>query len=100
VAVSLVERQAGEIVLFAEVAMRRLGLLGTPVEVVLGGGVATARDPLLTRLVEDGLARRAPQAKPVITDAPPIVGAALLGLDLLDAPEDAKITLRDGLGRG
>ncbi|MEV0203286.1 BadF/BadG/BcrA/BcrD ATPase family protein, partial [Nonomuraea sp. NPDC050691] len=44
VAVGLVERQAEEVVVMAEVCLRRLGLLETPAEVVLGGGVLRARD--------------------------------------------------------
>ncbi|MCG5214853.1 BadF/BadG/BcrA/BcrD ATPase family protein [Streptosporangium sp. KLBMP 9127] len=99
VATSLVERLAEEVVVLAEVAMRRLDLLGVATEVVLGGGVLTARDPLLTRLVEDGLAQRAPQAKTVLADVPPIVGAAVLGLDHLGAPEAAKARVRTLLAR-
>ncbi|MDF5756734.1 BadF/BadG/BcrA/BcrD ATPase family protein [Spongiactinospora sp. TRM90649] len=97
VALALVERQAEEVVVLAEVAMRRLDLLGTPTEVVLGGGVLTARDPLLNGLVDSGLAQRAPNAKAVIADVPPIAGAALLGLDQLGAPQEAKDRLRAAL---
>lgn len=86
VAGSLVERQAEEIALLGVVAMRRLGLLAAPCEVVLGGGVLTARHPLLTSLIERRYAERAPLARLVIADVPPIVGAALLGLDRLGAP--------------
>ncbi|MGW5264235.1 N-acetylglucosamine kinase [Microbispora sp. NPDC004025] len=94
IAGSLVERQAEEIALLGVVAMRRLGLLAAPCEVVLGGGVLTARHPLLTSLVERRYAERAPLARLVVTGVPPIVGAALLGLDRLGAPPEAYARLR------
>ena len=94
VAGSLVERQAEEIALLGVVAMRRLGLLAAPCEVVLGGGVLTARHPLLTSLIERRYAERAPLARLVIADVPPIVGAALLGLDRLGAPPEAYARVR------
>ncbi|MFB9962951.1 N-acetylglucosamine kinase [Sinosporangium siamense] len=94
VAVSLVERMADEIAAMGGVAARRIALHDVPVEVVLGGGVLTARDPLLTDLVERRFAGLMPQAKLVVTDVPPIVGAALLGLDAIGATEEAKARLR------
>ncbi|MBP2703711.1 ATPase [Microbispora sp. RL4-1S] len=89
VALSLVERQAEEVAVLGEVALRRLGLLGEPCEVVLGGGVLTSGHPLLMSLVEGHYARRAPLARLVVADVPPIVGAALLGLDRLGATAEA-----------
>ncbi|MFI9839685.1 N-acetylglucosamine kinase [Nonomuraea sp. NPDC051941] len=94
VARSLVERQAEEVTVMAEVCLRRLGLLETPTEVVLGGGLLTARDPLLTSLLDSSFAVRTPRAKPVLADVPPIVGAGLLGLEHLGAAESAKARLR------
>ncbi|MEZ7131249.1 N-acetylglucosamine kinase [Nonomuraea sp. AD125B] len=94
VATALVRRQAEEVALMAEVCLRRLGLLGTPAEVVLGGGLLTARDPLLTSLLEGEFALRMPLAVPVVAKEPPVLGAALLGLDRLGAPEAAGARLR------
>ncbi|MFI7640740.1 N-acetylglucosamine kinase [Nonomuraea sp. NPDC049400] len=94
VARSLVERQAEEVTVLAEVCLRRLGLLETPAEVVLGGGVLTARDPLLMSLLDAAFAVRAPRAKLVLADVPPLVGAALLGLEHLGATEAARTRLR------
>ncbi|MFF5205561.1 N-acetylglucosamine kinase [Streptosporangium sp. NPDC000396] len=94
VARSLLVRMADEIVVLAVVALRRLNLLGTPMEVVLGGGVLTARDPLLSDLIEQRFAEQAPRTKLIVTDVPPIVGAGLLGLDALGATEEAKARLR------
>ncbi|MFB4273850.1 MULTISPECIES: N-acetylglucosamine kinase [unclassified Nonomuraea] len=94
VAGALVARQAEEVTVMAQVCLRRLGLLETPVEVVLGGGLLTARDPLLTSLLDAGFALRAPRAKIVVADLPPVMGAALLGLERLGASEAAKARLR------
>ncbi|MEU0572008.1 BadF/BadG/BcrA/BcrD ATPase family protein [Nonomuraea sp. NPDC005983] len=94
VALSLVERQAEEVTVLAEVCLRRLNLLETPTEVVLGGGILTARDPLLTPLLDSAFADRAPRAKLIVADVPPIIGAALNGLEHLGATEAAKARLR------
>jgi N-acetylglucosamine kinase-like BadF-type ATPase len=97
----LVERQAEEVALMGVAALRRLGMLETPCEVVLGGGVLTARDPLLTRLVEERYAARAPLATLVVTAAPPIAGAALLGLEHLgDVEEDVTARVRAAFASG
>lgn len=94
VAVSLVERQAEEIVAMAVVALRRLDLLDSAADVVLGGGVLAARQPLLMRAVGGLLAARAPHAVTRVVTAPPVVGAALLGLDHIGAPAEAQSRLR------
>jgi N-acetylglucosamine kinase-like BadF-type ATPase len=96
IAIGLVERQADEVAVMGVVAMRRLGLLSGPCEVVLGGGVLTARDPLLMGLVEQRYAAQAPGATLVVADVPPIVGAALLGLDRLGAGSAAAGRVRAG----
>lgn len=89
IARGLVERLAEEVTVLGEVAMRRLGLLDGPCEVVLGGGVLTAGDELLMALIERRYAERAPHAVLVVADVPPIVGAALLGLDRIGAAPEA-----------
>lgn len=94
IARSLVEHQAEEITVLAEVCLRRLGLLETPTEVVLGGGILQAREPLLTALLDASFAARAPRAKLLVADVPPIVGAALNGLEHLGATDLAKTRLR------
>ncbi|MEV6210311.1 BadF/BadG/BcrA/BcrD ATPase family protein [Kitasatospora sp. NPDC051914] len=94
VALGLVDRQADEIVRFAVVALRRLGLLDEPAPVVLGGGVLAARLPLLVDNVTARLAAAAPLAEPRIVAAPPVLGAALLGLDRIGAGAQAQLRLR------
>jgi N-acetylglucosamine kinase-like BadF-type ATPase len=94
VAGDLVSRQAEEVCVMAVAAMRRLGLAGQATPVVLGGGLLTARDPLLTAGIADRLAAAAPHAVMRIIDVPPIAGAALLGLDEVRAGPDAQARLR------
>jgi N-acetylglucosamine kinase-like BadF-type ATPase len=81
IAASLVRRQADEIVVMALTVLRRLGLTDRPVPVVLGGGMLAARPPELIAQVQQGIAVSAPLARVLISELPPVAGAALLGLD-------------------
>ena len=94
VAAALVHRQAGEICSMALTVMRRLDLTGLATPVVLGGSLLAARDPLLTAGVTEGVKAAAPRADVRITDVPPVAGAALLGLDHLQAGPEAERRLR------
>jgi N-acetylglucosamine kinase-like BadF-type ATPase len=95
VAVEVVRRQADEVVALAATAIRRLGALDEPIDVLLGGGVITAGHRLLTDEITRRLSYAAPLAVPYVVEAPPIVGAALLGLDRVDAAEGAQDRLRE-----
>ena len=94
VALSVVERLADEVVLMAVAALRRLDLLDRRAAVVLGGGVLASRAPVLLDRVVDRLAASAPHAHVTVVSAPPVLGAALAGLDLLDAAAAAGDHLR------
>jgi N-acetylglucosamine kinase-like BadF-type ATPase len=94
VAVSIVRHLADEVVILAVTALRRLHLLDHPSAVVLGGGVLTSTDPLLHDLIRDGLRAAAPEAVIRLTRVPPVVGAALLGMDRLNTNEEVERTLR------
>jgi N-acetylglucosamine kinase-like BadF-type ATPase len=94
VALSIIQQQAEEIVAMAESALRRLDLLTEPVTVVLGGGVLTAGHSVLLDRVVRLLSSVAPKAIPRVVDVPPVVGAALLGLDHTAAGEAAQARLR------
>ena len=98
VALSLVNRQADEISVMAITAMRRLDLTGLATPVILGGGVITARNPLLMASITRQLAEAAPRAQVRVIEVPPVVGAALLGLDHVNAPPDAESRLRAAYG--
>jgi len=98
VALSLLERQAEEIVTMATTAISRLDLDADQdikeIPVVLGGGVLEAKNPLLTDAITRRLAERAPAVAVRIVAAPPVTGAALLGLDHLAAGPAAEARLR------
>ncbi|MGW7199310.1 N-acetylglucosamine kinase [Streptomyces chryseus] len=94
VARAIVHRQADEIVAMATVALARLDLLGEEAPVVLGGSVLAARHPELDGRVAALMADRAPKAVLRVVTAPPVLGAALLGLDRTSAPEGAAARLR------
>lgn len=94
VALGIVQQQAEEIVAMAAGALRQLDLLGERVTVVLGGGVLTAGHAVLLDRVTRLLSEVAPKAVPRVVDVPPVVGAALLGLDRTAAAANAHERLR------
>jgi N-acetylglucosamine kinase-like BadF-type ATPase len=94
VAAEIVQRLASEVVALARVALKRLDLLDQPVEVLLGGGVLQDVDGDLLAAIDSGLRKHAPAVTVRPTASAAIVGAALLGLDELDAPRDAQERLR------
>jgi N-acetylglucosamine kinase-like BadF-type ATPase len=94
VAAALVARQADEVVTMAGTAIRRLGLTGAEVDVVLGGGVLRRDDPAFLERIRAGIVRVAAAARVRQATGPPVVGAALLGLDRLGAPPAAAERLR------
>ncbi|MFE6982307.1 N-acetylglucosamine kinase [Streptomyces griseus] len=94
VAGALVERLAEEVVAMASVALNRLGLLEEEVPVLLGGSVLAARHPQLNDRIAGLLAARAPKAEVRVVSEPPVLGAALLGLDRTGAGPKARRRLR------
>ncbi|MFF2726599.1 N-acetylglucosamine kinase [Streptomyces sp. NPDC058008] len=94
IAGELVDRLGDEVVAMASVALARLGLLEEEVPVVLGGGVLAARHPALDERIAGLLAVRAPKAVVRVVSAPPVLGAALLGLDRTAAAPGAHARLR------
>ena len=75
----------------------RLELVDEHVEVVVGGGLMRGADSELLGRIEAGLRRVGPQLVLRRTSAPPIVGAALLGLDAIGAGREAQARLRSQL---
>ena len=63
--------------------IRRLHLRRRDPDVVLGGGVFRTRESGFWERIRDGVADIAPAARLVPLTAPPVAGAALLGLDRL-----------------
>ncbi|MFF3306969.1 N-acetylglucosamine kinase [Streptomyces sp. NPDC002952] len=91
---ALVDRLADEVVAMAAVALTRLELLDEEVPVLLGGSILAARHPQLDDRIGELLADRAPKAVPRVVTASPVLGAALLGLDHLGAPDEVHARVR------
>ncbi|WP_406494162.1 ATPase [Streptomyces sp. NBC_00846] len=94
VAGALVDRLAEEVVVMASVALGRLDLLDEEAPVVLGGSVLAARHPRLDGGIAELLAVRAPKAVVRVVTEPPVLGAALLGLDHMGAAAGVRERLR------
>jgi N-acetylglucosamine kinase-like BadF-type ATPase len=83
VARGIVDRLADEVVAMAGAMIRRLRLGRLDPDVVLGGGVFRTQEAGFHERIRDGVAAVAPRAQVVSLTAPPVAGAALLGLDAL-----------------
>jgi N-acetylglucosamine kinase-like BadF-type ATPase len=94
VADAIVARQVAEVVAMAGAAIGRLGLAGLDVDVVCGGGLFHRDAPAFLERIRAELAALAPAARLTQLIAPPVVGAALLGLDRLGAGPGAAERLR------
>ena len=81
VARSILDRLVDELATMAGALIRRLRLSRLDPEVVLAGGVFRNRDESFFARLEHGIRSAAPAARPVRLEAPPVLGAALLGLD-------------------
>jgi N-acetylglucosamine kinase-like BadF-type ATPase len=89
VAGEIVDRLADEIAAFAIATIRRTSTVRRDVEVVLGGGLARSGDRRLLDRVGVLIHAVSPRARLVVLDRPPVVGAALLGLDHLGTASTA-----------
>jgi N-acetylglucosamine kinase-like BadF-type ATPase len=100
VARGIVNRMGDEIVAMATALIRRLRLAKLDVEVVLAGGVFRAEDRAFYDRIDLGVRLVAPDARLVRLSAPPVLGAALLGLDRLhkgSTPQAAAARIRAAL---
>ena len=86
-----------EVVAMVTATSRRLGVADDEVEVVLGGGLFDSEYSVFGERVEVGVRRGTPRAVFRRLDAPPVLGAALLGLDTVAADERAEVRLRAGV---
>jgi Predicted N-acetylglucosamine kinase len=97
VARSIVDHQADEVVAMAVAALRRARALQAAVPVVLAGGIFRTTDAPFHARIRTGLAAAAPRAEVCRLEVPPVVGAALLGLDALGLDGSAAVRLRAAL---
>ncbi len=83
VARSIIDRLADELVGMAAALARRAHLVRQAPEVVLGGGVFRTPDVDFHGRIEAGIRSAIPAATRIPLGAPPVLGAALIGLDAL-----------------
>jgi N-acetylglucosamine kinase-like BadF-type ATPase len=98
VAAAIVDRLVVEVAAMARVALTRLGLERQPIEVLLGGGLLQTASEKLLEAIAAALEDTGPAIAVRSTRSPAIVGAALLGLDAVDARPEAQERLRQELG--
>jgi len=89
VAGGIVRRLADEVIAFARAALSRLDMTAMDPDVVLGGRLLRAVSPRVVAEIARGIAELAPDAHVLVSPSEPIVGAALLGLDVLGADAHA-----------
>jgi N-acetylglucosamine kinase-like BadF-type ATPase len=97
VSLDIVFRQADEIVTMAGTAIRRLKMTKLDVNVVLGGGIFRNNFAGFFDRIHEGLQAVAPASTMKVLKAPPVLGAALLGLDALGATKPAHRRLAEAL---
>ena len=97
VARRILDRVADEVVAIVTATIRRLRLQRTDVDVILGGGMFQAGDAPFFSRAREGILGLAPNATVRSLDAPPVLGAALLGLDEIRASKRAAARLRDAM---
>jgi N-acetylglucosamine kinase-like BadF-type ATPase len=94
---AIVARLVSEIVGFVRAAMARLLLYKSDSDVVLGGGVLRGVEAAVIDEIAVAIREFAPEARVVVSPSEPIVGAALLGLDVIGARAEARARARVAL---
>src|SRR5205814_6842629 len=94
VARGLIAMLGDELVATATAAIRRLHLTRRAFDVILGGGIFRNGDGRLMSQVRGGITAVAPAASLKRLSAPPVLGAALMGLDSIRAGAAAKARLK------
>jgi N-acetylglucosamine kinase-like BadF-type ATPase len=100
VARRIVDELADELATMAIAMLRRLHLLRSDPDVVLAGGVFRTNDRPFYARIADRLRAAAPRARPMRLGSPPVLGAALIGLDRLEASAAAHRLLAASMAAG
>jgi N-acetylglucosamine kinase-like BadF-type ATPase len=99
VAREIVERLADETMTMAVTLLRRLDLLTSDADVVLGGGTMQAGHAILLDRIAELLAQAAPRVDLRVLDVVPVAGALASALGLAGASADAQAAARTSLVR-
>jgi N-acetylglucosamine kinase-like BadF-type ATPase len=100
VAGGIVDRLADELVAMTLAVVRRLRLVRSDLDVVLGGGVLQSGEPRLLDRVQAGILAVAAHARVVPLRRPPVAGAALLALEAAGADPAAADAASQALSNG
>jgi N-acetylglucosamine kinase-like BadF-type ATPase len=99
VARGLVERLADETVNMAVTLLRRLDLLTSDADVVLGGGMMQSGNAILLDRITAQLTQAAPGVDVRVLDVVPVAGALAGALELAGASAEAQTLARESLAR-
>jgi N-acetylglucosamine kinase-like BadF-type ATPase len=103
VARAILERVADEVAALARAVLTRLEICDAGADVVVGGGLMRAAPPWMVERIRELVHATSASATLVVAHEAPVVGAAMLGLDALDAGFDAiaraRVELQQAIGR-
>ncbi len=91
VARDIVIGQAQEVAVTATALLRRLDLLETEADVVLGGSIFKGEGNLLMDTIRRELGKSAPLARIVRPEVEPVIGALFCGMDMLAIPVNGTV---------
>lgn len=94
---SIIDRLADELATMAAAMAHRMHLARRDVEIVLAGGLVNADDAAFHARFSTALRRGLPRGVVRVLSAPPVLGAGLIGLDLIGATDAAKHRLTRAL---
>jgi N-acetylglucosamine kinase-like BadF-type ATPase len=97
VATGILSDFADEVAAMAGALIRRLRLVRTDVEVVLGGGTLQTGDEWISERVQETVAAVAPAAKVRVLDVAPVFGAVVEAFERAGVPERATLAARRSL---
>ena len=97
VAVGILTAFADEVAIMASALIRRLHLVRTDVEVILGGGMLQSKNGALLDRVTAGVLAKAPRAQVRVLDVAPVCGAVVDALRRVGATEGARRRIRSAL---
>jgi N-acetylglucosamine kinase-like BadF-type ATPase len=99
IAASIYERAGRSLGANAAHAVRALGMEAESFDLVLSGGTIRGGGERITRAISEAVLAVAPNARPTVLEAPPVVGAVLLALELAGEPAApaTRLALAEGL---
>ncbi len=100
VARGILERAGRGLGRSAVVVVRKLGMEEMEFDLVLSGAMFRGASRILQSVLEAVVAQAAPRATPVRLDAPPVIGAALLAMELTGLPLREEVQARLGAEAG